>query len=413
MNFVYISPNFPAVMENFCAALHENNINVLGVGDAPYDELSDMLKSVLTEYYRVDTLEDYDEVIRAVGYFTFKYGKIDWLESNNEYWLTQDARLRTDFNITTGLKTHEMDVYKYKSRMKDVFAKAGIPAARWQLVTTLENALDFTAAVGYPVIIKPDNGVGASDTRKISDESTLRAFFSNSMETQYIMEEYIPGEITTYDGLCNSRGEVLFAASHITPSSIMDMVNNADNCFYYVNQPIAKDIALAGQAVLTALNAKSRCFHLEFFRLHEDKDGIGKKGSIAALEINMRPAGGFTPDMINFAYSANIYQMYADMVAYDELRHNYDGPHTYCAYFGRRDSKTYQHSNAEILMRYGPQLRMEGRMPDALADAMGNQVYIACFSTKKELKACADFILSAPKAPKSACRPKRTQKKSI
>lgn len=409
MNFVYISPNFPAVMENFCAALHENGINVLGIGDAPYEELSDVLKDVLTEYYRVDTLEEYDEVLRAVGYFTFKYGKIDWLESNNEYWLTQDARLRTDFNITTGLKSDEMDLYKYKSRMKEVFRKAGISAARWQLVTTLENALQFTAEVGYPVIIKPDNGVGASDTRKISDESALRAFFQCPLATQYIMEEYICGEVTTYDGLCNSRGEVLFAASHITPSSIMDMVNNAEDCFYYVNQPIAKDICRAGQAVLAALGAKSRCFHLEFFRLTEDKAGIGKKGSIAALEINMRPAGGFTPDMINYAYSASMYQMYADMVAYDELRHTYDGPHTFCAYFGRRDNKVYQHSNAEILMHYGPQIRMEGRMPEALADAMGNQVYIACFPTKKELNACANFILSAPK---TAARKKRTNNKT-
>ena len=282
MNFVYISPNFPAVMQNFCAALHGNGVNVLGIGDAPYDALSDMLKAALTEYYRVDSLERYDDVLRAVGYFTFKYGKIDWLESNNEYWLAQDARLRTDFNITTGLKTPELDPYKYKSCMKAVFQKAGIPAARWQLAAALEDALRFAAEVGYPIIIKPDNGVGASDTRKIADENALRAFFAAPGPARYIMEEYVPGEVTTYDGLCNSRGEVLFAASHITPSSIMDMVNNADDCFYYVNQPAAKDVCRAGQAVLAALGAKSRCFHLEFFRLTEDKPGLGKRGSLAA-----------------------------------------------------------------------------------------------------------------------------------
>lgn len=36
-------------------------------------------------------MENYDQMMRAVAYFTFKYGRIDWLESNNEYWLTQDA----------------------------------------------------------------------------------------------------------------------------------------------------------------------------------------------------------------------------------------------------------------------------------------------------------------------------------
>ena len=75
---------------------------MLGIGDSPYDALSYDLKISLTEYYRVGSLEDYDQVYRAVAFFAFKYGRIDFLESNNEYWLESDARLRTDFNITTG-----------------------------------------------------------------------------------------------------------------------------------------------------------------------------------------------------------------------------------------------------------------------------------------------------------------------
>ena len=85
MNFVFISPNFPTDFARFCVGLKENGANVLGIGDAPYDELRDDLKWALTEYYRVNSLENYDEMIRAVGYFTGRYGKMDWIESNNEY----------------------------------------------------------------------------------------------------------------------------------------------------------------------------------------------------------------------------------------------------------------------------------------------------------------------------------------
>ena len=91
MNFVFISPNFPDGYKYFCDRLNRNNVRVLGIGDAPYDSLDDMLKSALTEYYKVDSLEDYDKVYRAVAFFAFKYGRIDWLESNNEYWLNQDS----------------------------------------------------------------------------------------------------------------------------------------------------------------------------------------------------------------------------------------------------------------------------------------------------------------------------------
>ena len=62
------------------------------------------LKDSLNVYYKVNSLENYDEVYKAVEYFRDNFGKIDWLESNNEYWLERDARLRTDFNINSGFK---------------------------------------------------------------------------------------------------------------------------------------------------------------------------------------------------------------------------------------------------------------------------------------------------------------------
>ena len=84
MNFVFISPNFPEAYRWFCIRLRENGVNALGVGDATYDELHPDLKRALTEYYRVGSLENYDQVVRAMGYFTCQYGKIDVVERNNE-----------------------------------------------------------------------------------------------------------------------------------------------------------------------------------------------------------------------------------------------------------------------------------------------------------------------------------------
>ena len=103
MNCIFISPNFPEIFWQFCDRLNQNGATVLGIGDAPYDGLKEELRNALTEYYKVDSLEDYDAVFRAVAFFSFKYGKIDWLESNNEHWLANDARLRRDFNITRSL----------------------------------------------------------------------------------------------------------------------------------------------------------------------------------------------------------------------------------------------------------------------------------------------------------------------
>ena len=98
MNFIYISPNFPENHWLFCRRLRDNGVNVLGIGDCPYDNLTYELRGSLNEYYKVSSLENYDEVYRAVAFFIHKYGRIDYLESNNEYWLEQDAKLRQDFH---------------------------------------------------------------------------------------------------------------------------------------------------------------------------------------------------------------------------------------------------------------------------------------------------------------------------
>ena len=108
MNFIFVSPDFPNTYYNFCKELKKQGVTVLGISSTPYDQLSQDCRDALTEYYRVDNMEDYSQMFKAVAFFSFKYGKIDFIESNNEYWLEQDAKLRSDFNIKTGKKIEEM-----------------------------------------------------------------------------------------------------------------------------------------------------------------------------------------------------------------------------------------------------------------------------------------------------------------
>ena len=205
-NVVFISPNFPTNYWQFCKELKANGMNVLGIGDQPYDDLSDNLKNSLNEYYKVSSLENYDEVYRAVAFFIFKYGRIDWLESNNEYWLERDAQLRTEFNITSGFQTSDMPRIKYKSKMKAGYEKANVKTARYHLVHAFEDVKAFIDEVGYPVVIKPDNGVGASDTWKIKSDAELDEFWGRKQdEKQYICEEFVPGHIETFDGITDSN----------------------------------------------------------------------------------------------------------------------------------------------------------------------------------------------------------------
>lgn len=97
MNVLFLSPNFPAYNRIFAEQLMLRGVNVLGVGDAVYDYFSDAQKAALTEYYRVENLEDYDSVYRAAAYYTHKYGRLDRIVSMNGYWQPLEAALRTDY----------------------------------------------------------------------------------------------------------------------------------------------------------------------------------------------------------------------------------------------------------------------------------------------------------------------------
>jgi len=385
MNFIFISPAFPTNYYNFCDRLKKNGANVLGIGDTPYDKLSDNVKSSLTEYYKVNSMESYDEMFRAVAYFSFKYGKIDFLESNNEYWLRQDAKLRTDFNIT-GAKFSDVVNFTSKSNMKEFYKKAGVPVARYKFCTSFEEDKEFIKEVSYPVIVKPDVGVGAAATYRIENDDELKAFYNRGFNVPYIMEEYILGDIISFDGICDANSNVVFCDNEVFPPSIMDIVNENLEVSYYVNKEVPQKVYEVGSKVIKAFNIKSRYFHLEFFKLRNDKHGLGKAGDIVALEVNMRPPGGFTPDMINFGQSVDTYQIWADVMCFNKIVNvDLTHPKYYCFYYGRRDRCDYKYTFEDIKKVY-PFIQMHDRNPEILSGAMGNEFFIARFEFMEDLE---------------------------
>lgn len=383
-NVIFISPNFPANYWKFCAELKNNGMRVLGIGDCPYDQLRPELKAALHEYYKVSSLENYDEMFRAVAFFTYKYGKIDWLESNNEYWLEQDAKLRTEFHITSGFMEQDMEKVKRKSAMKAYYAKAGIPTARYHLVEDYEGAAAFANQVGYPVVVKPDNGVGASHTYRLKNDDELRNFMATKeADVLYIMEEMVNGYVCTYDAIIGAQGQPLFESGNVTPHSLMDVVNDRQDSIYYIVKELDEKVKSAGLRTVEAFGVKSRFVHLEFFALTQDQEGLGKQGDIIGLEVNMRPSGGYTPDMYNFAYETDVYKIWADMICFDRSTKPL-GQRRYCAFVGRRDGKTYQMDHKAIMEKYGSRMKMQERIPDALSGAMGNMMYLAVLDTLEQ-----------------------------
>lgn len=382
MNFIFISPNFPKTYWQFCRELRDNGVNVLGIGDEDYNDLTWEVKDSVHEYYQVDSLGDYKEMYRAVAYFAFKYGKIDFLESNNEYWMFQDAQLRTDFHITTGVNNNNIDGIKYKSMMKKYYEKAGVQTARYSLVTTFKKALAFIDEVGYPIIIKPDSGVGASDTFKINNQFQLENFFLNKKDIVWIMEEFIDGVLISYDGIAGYNREIIYETSHEYPIPIMELVNNKQDVYFWSVRKIDTKLKEIGRRVVKSFPTNARCFHTEYFILKKDKPGLGKAGDYIGLEVNMRPPGGSMPEMINYANDISYYKVYADMIAFGKSAVDFSSRLYFCSFASQRNEYKYVHSKADIISHYQKALVEYDTLPKVLAEAMGDDYYLARFKSK-------------------------------
>lgn len=383
LNFVMISPHFPTNFETFAVRMKECGINTLGIADTPYDQLSDTLKASLTEYYRVDNMEDYDQVYRAVGYFAHKYGRIDRVESHNEYWLELDARLRTDFNVF-GYKNDDMLAIKTKAQMKEVFRKTGLKVAQGRVFTDDEDARKLAKSLKFPVIIKPNSGVGASDTYKIKSAVELEGFFGyKNPNVEYIMEEFIDGDIVTFDGLVDYDGNIVFYSSLEYSEAVLDTVEKDGDMFYYVPREISPKLVELGKKCVEAFKVRERFFHFEFFR-------VKKTGELLPLEINCRPPGGLTIDMWNYANDFDVFLEYAHIVTenkfYADITHPWN-----VVYISRKANQNYVNSIDDVCQKFGGNIISVQTVPGVFAKVMGEHGILARTETMEQLREIVRF----------------------
>jgi hypothetical protein len=381
MNIVFLSPHFPPNYYHFCVQLRARGATVLGLADQPYESLRPELRGALSEYYMVGDLHRYDEVLRALGYFTHCYGKIDRIDSLNEHWLESEARLRTDFNIS-GPKIADLPSIKRKSVMKQRFITAGLAVAPGIVADDAQAVRNFVAEMGLPVVAKPDSGVGANETYKITNAAELEAFLA-LQRSDYFVEAFVQGVIVTYDGLTDREGAPIFATSMQYSQGVMDVVNLDGDVYYYTQRNIPPDIEQVGRALLKAFGVTERFFHFEFFRTPE--------GGLIALEVNMRPPGGLSLDMFNYGSNIDLYGIWAELLVHGTCDLVGPAPYHVC-YVGRKYGKHYSHTHEEILANYGPLIIHHQPMATVFRRAMGDYGYLVRTMELDEVIGAATFM---------------------
>ena len=313
----------------------------------------------------------------------YKHGVIDRVESNNEHWLMLDSIIREQFNIP-GVKPKKLDFTKYKSKMKERFIKAKVPVAKGQAVKNIKELEKAIKDIKLPVIAKPNNGVGANNTFKLISKEDVEDFKNQwDQEVVYFIESYIDnGVLCTYDGLIDSKGEVVFETSFYYTKPTLDLLNDSLDYGNIISREIDPKLKEYGRNIVKEFGMKERFFHIEFFKL-PNNDYI-------ALEYNNRIAGGYTVDLYNHTYECDLFEMYADVVVGNspkKVKNNYNG-----VALSRRDKYTYKYTNEDIYNRYSKELRLIDRVPEVFATAMGEWMYILVDENMENISEMMTYI---------------------
>ena len=382
MNVVFLSPHFPPHWFRFAVALRAVGATTLGIADVDWEQLQPPLREALNDYYRVDDLGSYDQLTRALGWFIHRHGRVDRIDSLNEHWLETEAALRTDFNIP-GINQATIGTIKRKSLMKERFLAAGLPAGPGRVCRDAAELRRFVKEVGLPVVAKPDIGVGAAKTYKLETPADVDNYLAEKPDVDYIVEQFISGELITYDGLAGRGGEIVFDSTFTYSTGVMEAVNAQLDLYYWIPRAIPADVQQVGRAMARAFDLRERPFHFEIFRTAD--------GRLVPLEVNMRPPGGWTVDMFNYANDIDFYREWANVVVNGRFEATVTRPYN-CMYVSRRDIRTYLLSDEDVRREFADLLVHHSRMERVLASAMGDHGYILRSPQAEPLLAAARQI---------------------
>jgi len=375
--FIAISPQYPPRLRFFINRLKARGFTVLGVGDADWSCLDEELRADLTEYCRADLAcysgnEELDPgrypgVRSTIEYLSAKYGRPEYLESFNEWWLPLDAAFRQDLDIP-GIKPPELAHLIRKSLMKERFRQAGVAVVDGAPVTDPGGLLAFFNKAGRDIVVKPDRGVGASDTYRIRSEEEAGQFLKiRNPAFPYYMETFIgaPGrELYSFDGFTGADGQPVFFTCHYYNDGILEVVGGNPLSYHNLRtDEIPADLKAAGLAALQAFGLKKSFFHIEFFRVN---------GVCFGLEINARPPGVLTMDMINHSKGIDCWDLYARMCAGEKTGARF-ARDLVCTYAARVFSRSYRLSHYELLRRYAKEIVLHMPMDSKV---MGDYAYL-------------------------------------
>ena len=293
------------------AALEDVRLGV--ISQAPAEDLPAGIRGRLAAHWRVDDVLDVAQLGSAVDALTGRLGRqktVDCLFGAFEHLQVPLAEVRERLGIE-GMGVETAKNFRDKARMKSLLRGAGIPCARHVLAVNGEQALEFAAQTGFPLVVKPPSGAGAQATHRVEDEAALRAALA-SASWPVLVEEFVTGDEHSLETVSIGGRPVWHSLTHYYPTPL-EVLRNPWMQWCVVlpreaDEPRYDDIKDAATRALEVLGMKTGLTHLEWFRRTD--------GSVAISEVAARPPGAQITTLVSRAHDFDFVAAWTRLMVY-------------------------------------------------------------------------------------------------
>lgn len=315
MHVLFVAPHFPSYQRHFVRAMHSVGAKVTGIGEASLGHLDAELKSWMVGYEQVPSVCDEQAMLDAVRRVQ-RRSYVDRLETTIEAHILPTAAVREATGIP-GLSVRAAVLCRDKPQMKEHLRAHGIPCAASDGIDSVDAAVAFVRQHGYPIIIKPRAGAGASGTSRCDNDGQLAAALKEAgvdRGQSVAIEEFIEGHEGFYDTMSVNGEPVMEFVSHYYPN-VLDAMRNRWISPYIVSTnrldasgyDALKDL---GRKVITTMGLGTTATHMEWF--------YGPKG-LKFSEIGARPPGVGQWDVYAAGNDIDIYREWANAIVHGRI----------------------------------------------------------------------------------------------
>ena len=303
MNVIFIEPSFPYNQREFVRGLKVAGANVIGVGERPVEYLDSEMRDWLTEYVQISSVVNEAALLKAVKAIQSTVW-IDRLEATIEAHIMAAATVREATGIP-GTSTKTDYLCRDKPALKEVLRQSGVPCAQSTRAESPQDAREFAASTGYPLIIKPPAGAGASATYRVGNDDDLERVIEKSGLAdgrEVAIEEFIEGHEGYLDTLTINGNVGHEFITHYYPNVLTAMRERWISPQMVTTNRLSASgydgVRQMARKVIEVLDIGTSATHMEWF--------AGPKG-LKFSEIGCRPPGVGQWDVYNVANDFDLY----------------------------------------------------------------------------------------------------------